>query len=73
MGEITEATHADILKEISALRDEIRPIREDMGILRDMIRAWQAASWFGRAIKWLGGFATAIAAAYAMLKGIKEP
>jgi len=66
---VSDPIQQAILKELRSLREDVRPIKEDMSTLRDIIRAWEAASWFGRAIKWLGGIGATIAGLYAFAKG----
>jgi len=35
-----------------------------MMTLKDLIKAWEAASWFAKAITWIGGLIGAVAGIY---------
>ena len=59
----------EVLHELREFRAEMAPVREDMKTLKDMILAWKTASMFGRALKWIGGIATAMVGFYAAVKG----
>ncbi len=37
-------------------------------ILKQLTEAWEAAGWFGKALKWTGGLAVSVAAIIAMFK-----
>lgn len=63
-----DVSHEAILREIQAMREEIRPLVSDMSTLKDVIMAWKAATWFGKALKWIGGISAGAAALYTYIK-----
>lgn len=46
----------------------VAELEQVLPTLKKLAEAWEAASWFGKAIKWTGGIALALAAIVALFK-----
>lgn len=51
-----------LLARLDAHEETIKGLNEILPTLKALAEAWEAAGWFGRAIKWIGGVVGAIVA-----------
>lgn len=64
-----EPSHSDLLQEIHAMHETLKPICAEIKAIRDMIAAWKTVQILGRFVVWVGSLAVAIAAIVIIMKG----
>ncbi|MEO1220289.1 MAG: hypothetical protein AAFY42_02905 [Pseudomonadota bacterium] len=57
-----------LLEQLEEQDVMMKRLEDILPTLEALAEAWQAAGWFGRAIKWLSGVAVAMAALAAIIK-----
>lgn len=70
MTEFTESDHT----RLALLERQIKEMREDVQAqtiaTRDLLEAWNSAKWLISVVRLLGSISVALAACYALFKGI---
>lgn len=59
---------SDIEEQLSTISSELTNVKNN---IKDLVAAWQAASWIVSIVKGIGALAVAIGAAYALFTGHK--
>lgn len=71
-GEARFTTIDAKLTEITRLLEPLPEMQKDIAATKEIVEAWGAVKSVGKFVKWIGGIATAILAAWVILKaGVK--
>lgn len=68
---IDQASHDDIMQELKAFRDEIRPLTEMKPELDELVQSMRAMKLGGKGVKWIASIMTALLTIGGLLIGIK--
>lgn len=64
-------SHADLLTEIRALREDVTPLVEMQSDLKDVVEVLQALKMGGRGVKWMASIATALLTIGGMMLAVR--
>lgn len=61
---------ATLTDEVGGLKREVTDLKDKVDATKDMVEAWQAVKAGGKLMKWIGGCATGLAAAWLIMKSL---
>lgn len=65
-----ETTHADLLHELHAIRDEFSALKHEVAQMREVVDAWQAVKTGGKIVGWVAKLGTAVLALVVAIRSL---